>query len=167
MKTLLLAIIGLIIFRFSPYDADKTYSTDFGSKSDMSDGELHPSSSSYKPERSATVVTSMTMTTSTPRSYVRPQSAEAAGKSTPKLNRSLPDMPDAHSGSFTSAATNVYPIHLLQTTNYRLPGDVDSHNLERHLTDADFEAVFRMSREDFYQIPYWKRCDIKRRHLLF
>jgi hypothetical protein len=127
----------------------------------MSDGELHFG----KPERSA-VVTSMTMT-STPHSYVRPQSAGEAGKSTPKLNRSLPDMPDAHNGTFFSAAANVYPIHLLQTTNYRLPGDVDSQNLERHLTDADFESVFRMSREDFYQIPYWKRCDMKRRHLLF
>jgi hypothetical protein len=116
----------------------------------MSDGEIQQH---FKPERSATVITSMTMTTSTPHSYVRPQSAGEAGKSTPKLNRSLPDMPDSQlGGSFATAAPNVYPIHLLQTTNYRLPGDVDSHNLERHLTDADFEAVFRMSREDFYQV---------------
>lgn len=146
--------------RFSPYDGDKAYSTDFGSKSDVSDVELN-----YKPERSATVITSYT--SSTPHSYTspRPQSAGDAGKSTPKLNRSLPEMP--HDGTITTPAPNVYPLHLLQTTNYRLPGDVDGNNLERHLTDADFESVFKMGREDFYQIPYWKRCDIKKRHLLF
>ena len=144
--------------RWYPWsDGYKTYSTDFGSKSDISDGD-------FKPERSTTVITM----TSTPHStYPRPQSAGEPGKSTPKLNRSLPDMPEAHNGSLASPAPNVYPLHLLQTNNYRLPGDVDPLNLERHLTDADFEGVFRMGRDEFYLIPYWKRCDIKRRHQLF
>ena len=152
------SLISYLVFnRWLPFDGDKTYSTDFGSKSDISDGEIQ-----FKPDRSTTVVTM----TSTPHStFTRPQSAGETGKSTPKSNRSLPDMPD-HGMSF-SPAPNVYPIHLLQTTNYRLPGDVDAQNLERHLTESDFEAVFRMNRDDFYQIPYWKRCDIKRRHLLF
>ena len=44
-------------------------------------------------------------------------------------------------------APNVYPLHLLYTTNYRLPGDVDRANLERHMTDKDFDLVFKgMSR---------------------
>ena len=37
-------------------------------------------------------------------------------------------------------AGNIYPLHLLYTTNYRLPGDVDRSNLERHMADADFEV---------------------------
>ena len=38
-------------------------------------------------------------------------------------------------------AQNIYPLHLLYTTNYRLPGDVDRTNLERHMADADFEVT--------------------------
>ena len=64
-------------------------------------------------------------------------------------------------------AANIYPLHLLFTTNYRLPGDVDRCNLEKHLSDADFDMVFRLSREDFYRLPYWKRCDLKRKYHLF
>ena len=64
-------------------------------------------------------------------------------------------------------AANIYPLHLLFTTNYRLPGDVDRINLEKHLSDADFDMVFRLSREDFYRLPYWKRCDLKRKYHLF
>jgi len=132
-----------IFFRFSPY-----YSTDYGSKSDISDGDLH-----YKSVGGTGGGVAITATfTSTPNAYVRPHSAGENGHDTTGI---LPQ------------ATNVYPVHLLQRTNYRLPGDVDSNNLERHLTEADFEGIFRMTRDDFYQIPYWKRCEIKKRHLLF
>ncbi len=68
---------------------------------------------------------------------------------------------------FGKQAPNIYPLHLLFTTNYRLPGDVDRCNLEKHLSDAEFDMVFRMAREDFYRLPYWKRCDLKRRYYLF
>jgi len=62
----------------------------------------------------------------------------------------------------------VYPLHLLYTTNYRLPGDVDRANLERHMTDKDFDLVFKgMSRSEFYQLPYWNRCEIKKKANLF
>ena len=64
-------------------------------------------------------------------------------------------------------APNVYPLHLLLTTNYRLPGDVDRCNLERHLTDAEFEAIFKCLRDEFYRLPYWKRCELKRKFNLF
>jgi len=65
-------------------------------------------------------------------------------------------------------APNVYPLHLLYTTNYRLPGDVDRANLERHMTDKDFDLVFKgMSRSEFYQLPYWNRCEIKKKANLF
>ena len=77
---------------------------------------------------------------------------------TDDLDHSFPDI---------LQAANIYPLHLLFTTNYRLPGDVDRINLEKHLSDADFDMVFRLSREDFYRLPYWKRCDLKRKYHLF
>ena len=64
-------------------------------------------------------------------------------------------------------APNVYPLHLLLTSNYRLPGDVDRCNLERHLTDTEFEAIFKCLRDEFYRLPYWKRCELKRKNFLF
>ena len=89
---------------------------------------------------------------------------------------SLPNMPPSSLAAtddedeemeYLPQAANVYPLHLLLTSNYRLPGDVDRCNLERHLTDAEFEGIFGYNREDFYRLPYWKRCDLKRRSFLF
>ena len=60
-----------------------------------------------------------------------------------------------------------YPIHLLLTSNFKMPPDVDRCNLEKHLSPADFEMVFQMSRDDFYTLPLWRRNDYKRRVKLF
>lgn len=46
----------------------------------------------------------------------------------------------------------IYPYHLLLITNYRLPADVDRCNLERHLSDIEFEAVCAVSRLTFSDI---------------
>lgn len=54
------------------------------------------------------------------------------------VRRSLPNM--AHS-ILVHEPAKIYPYHLLLITNYRLPADVDRCNLERHLSDAEFEAV--------------------------
>jgi hypothetical protein len=61
----------------------------------------------------------------------------------------------------------IYPLHLLFSTNYKLPPDIDRCNLEKHLSDSDFEMVFNMSRDDFYAMPLWRRNDYKRRVRLF
>ena len=145
--------------RFSPHypDSDKHgYSTDFSSKSDFSDGEGRaPSSGRHSAHAS------------TPKS--RQDGAEDG------LNQSLPDMmtegslgESGYSGDMLAVqAPNIYPLHLLYITNYRLPGDVDRANLERHMADKDFDNIFKMSRQEFYQMPYWKRCDLKRKANLF
>jgi len=86
------------------------------------------------------------------------------------MEESIAEISDTHNNSMSSiglVAPNVYPMHLLVTTNYRLPADVDRNNLEKHLTDSKFELAFKMSRESFYQLPYWKRCDLKRKINLF
>ena len=59
------------------------------------------------------------------------------------IRRSLPNM--AHS-MLVHEPAKIYPYHLLLITNYRLPADVDRCNLERHLSDIEFEAVCAVSR---------------------
>jgi len=86
------------------------------------------------------------------------------------LRRSLPNMSAAALAaqqSLSSEPPKIYPAHLLFTDNYRLPIDVNRCQLERHLSDAEFEAIFQMTRSDFYRIPTWKRNDLKKRLRLF
>ncbi|XP_025153457.1 actin-binding LIM protein 2 isoform X8 [Harpegnathos saltator] len=78
------------------------------------------------------------------------------------VRRSLPDM-----GAAPTEPPKLYPYHLLVITNYRLPADVERCNLERHLSDAEFEMVLQCSRAEFYRLPQWRRNEIKRRARLF
>nr|XP_029726614.1 actin-binding LIM protein 3 isoform X5 [Aedes albopictus] len=80
------------------------------------------------------------------------------------IRRSLPNM--AHS-MLVHEPAKIYPYHLLLITNYRLPSDVDRCNLERHLSDVEFEAILQCSRAEFYRMPQWRRNEIKRRARLF
>ncbi|XP_050430452.1 actin-binding LIM protein 1 isoform X2 [Adelges cooleyi] len=80
------------------------------------------------------------------------------------IHRSLPNMSSSH---HNSEPPKIYPYHLLLITNYRLPSDVDRCNLERHMSPAEFEAVFQMSPAEFYQLPKWRRNELKRRARLF
>ncbi|XP_050054582.1 actin-binding LIM protein 3 isoform X4 [Aphis gossypii] len=80
------------------------------------------------------------------------------------IHRSLPNMSSSH---HSSEPPKIYPYHLLLITNYRLPSDVDRCNLDRHLSPTEFEAVFQMSQAEFYQLPKWRRNELKRRARLF
>lgn len=73
----------------------------------------------------------------------------------------------ATSNASSKTAPRIYPYHLLITSNYRLPGDVDRCHLERHLSNDEFIAIFHCTRLDFYRLPEWKRNELKRRALLF
>lgn len=103
------------------------------------------------------------------------------------VRRSLPNMM-AHSMLIHEPA-KIYPYHLLLITNYRLPADVDRCNLERHLSDSEFDALFgvtihflikwninlyktfdpliQCNRSEFYRLPQWRRSELKRRAKLF
>ncbi|XP_045455249.1 actin-binding LIM protein 2 [Melitaea cinxia] len=80
------------------------------------------------------------------------------------VRRSLPNMATSH---LLHEPAKLYPYHLLLITNYRLPPDVDRLNLERHLSDAEFEAILQVGRQDFYRLPQWRRNELKRRARLF
>ncbi|MFH4974715.1 hypothetical protein AB6A40_001424 [Gnathostoma spinigerum] len=74
------------------------------------------------------------------------------------LRSSLPDM---------SKPVKVYPLSELQTSNKKLPDDVDRAHLEHHLSKAEFEETFSMSPIEFYKLPDWKRINLKRKAKLF
>ncbi|CAB0008647.1 unnamed protein product [Nesidiocoris tenuis] len=94
-----------------------------------------------------------------PRSHTFSSTTSVGGTS--YLRRSLPNM----CGIQTPA--KVYPYHLLITSNYRLPPDVDRCNLERHLSQTEFETLFQCSRNEFYMLPSWKKNELKKRARLF
>ncbi|XP_011693016.1 PREDICTED: actin-binding LIM protein 2 isoform X4 [Wasmannia auropunctata] len=147
---------------------DKTHSTDFSSgKSDISTGSI------TDVDRRALVCTtapyysrriSMNDGGIIPSSttYTGGLGSVVGGHGGHHVRRSLPDM-----GAAPTEPPKLYPYHLLVITNYRLPADVDRCNLERHLSDAEFEAVLQCSRAEFYRLPQWRRNEIKRRARLF
>ncbi|XP_023248652.1 actin-binding LIM protein 1 [Copidosoma floridanum] len=146
---------------------DKTHSTDFSSgKSDISTGSITdvdrralvcttaPNYSQQLSMNDGVVLPSST-------TYTGGLGSVAAGHGH-HVRRSLPDM-----GAAPTEPPKLYPYHLLIITNYRLPADVDRCNLERHLSDAEFEAVLHCTRSEFYRLPQWRRNEIKRRARLF
>lgn len=89
----------------------------------------------------------------------RPLSAVSA-----HLRRSMPNGVDH---LHQDGPPKLYPYHLLATSNYRLPPDVDRCHLERHLSNEEFQYIFHCDRLDFYRLPAWKRNELKRRVKLF
>ncbi|XP_035675137.1 actin-binding LIM protein 1-like isoform X33 [Branchiostoma floridae] len=89
------------------------------------------------------------------------RSREVSGSDLGSLQRSkgqsLPDM----------GPPKIYPVVELLTTNYKLPPDVDRSKLENHMSDADFDAVFHMSRDEFSRLAAWRRTELKKRAHLF
>ncbi|XP_030019576.1 actin-binding LIM protein 3 isoform X2 [Manduca sexta] len=137
---------------------DKTHSTDFSSgKSDISAGSITDvDRSAVTTDGVARGVGGSVLT----RGVGGGGSAPAAGS----VRRSLPNMATS---ALLNEPAKLYPYHLLLITNYRLPPDVDRLNLERHLSDAEFEAILQICRQDFYRLPQWRRNELKRRARLF
>ncbi|XP_057339565.1 actin-binding LIM protein 3 isoform X12 [Microplitis mediator] len=133
---------------------DKTHSTDFSSgKSDISTGSI--TDVDRRALNDGGILPSST-------TYTGGLGTVGSGTHGHHIRRSLPDM-----GAAPSEPPKLYPYHLLLITNYRLPADVDRCNLERHLSDAEFEAILQCNRSEFYRLPQWRRNEIKRRARLF
>ncbi|XP_066600515.1 actin-binding LIM protein 2 isoform X3 [Prorops nasuta] len=133
---------------------DKTHSTDFSSgKSDISTGSI--TDVDRRALNDGGIIPSST-------TYTGGLGSVVGGHGGHHVRRSLPDM-----GAARSEPPKLYPYHLLVITNYRLPADVDRCNLERHLSDAEFEAILQCTRSEFYRLPQWRRNEIKRRARLF
>ncbi|XP_043256923.1 actin-binding LIM protein 2 isoform X3 [Colletes gigas] len=147
---------------------DKTHSTDFSSgKSDISTGSITDvdrralvcTTAPYYSRRISMNDGGMLPSSTT---YTGGLGSVVGSHGGHHVRRSLPDM-----GTTSSEPPKLYPYHLLVITNYRLPADVDRCNLERHLSDAEFEAVLQFTRAEFYRLPQWRRNEIKRRARLF
>ena len=48
-----------------------------------------------------------------------------------------------------------------------MPADVDKKRKEYHLSDDEFETVFKMSKKKYETYPGWKRIQMKKDHGLF
>lgn len=133
---------------------EKTHSTEFScGKSDVSGTSDH--------DRNAMNHSASGMFRSTP--FSDGYSGFRYASYSPHLRRSMPNV----NWHLSSEPPKLYPYHLLMTSNYRLPVDVDRCHLERHLSNEEFQALFHMSRLEFYRLPEWKRNDLKRRAKLF
>jgi len=44
---------------------------------------------------------------------------------------------------------------------------VDIHKRELYVSDEDFQALFKMSREDLDSLPEWKKKQLKKKHGIF
>ena len=147
---------------YSQFEAglsNKTHSTDFSMRSDASDHSIDiPDSMMSTAINSRRDIKSSTTYTQGLKSATK---EEESGRSS-YMNRSLPNM-----SACMQKAPKVYPIHLLLTSNYRLPKDVDRCNLENHLSETDFELVFEQTRAEFYLLPQWRRNELKKRVKLF
>lgn len=67
----------------------------------------------------------------------------------------------------TEADPPIYPYDKLKISNFDLPKDVDRNMLEIHLTQDDFNQLFKMDRDQFKRLAEWKRNDLKRKADLF
>ena len=47
------------------------------------------------------------------------------------------------------------------------PKDVDRQRREYHLSEEEFERVFKMSREKYEALAMWKRAEMKKKYGLF
>ncbi|KAJ8709466.1 hypothetical protein PYW08_009470 [Mythimna loreyi] len=140
---------------------DKTHSTDFSSgKSDISAGSITDVDRSAVTTDGGVVIRG----SSAAGMGVGGRHSGAGAGSAGCVRRSLPNMATSH---LLHEPAKLYPYHLLLITNYRLPPDVDRLNLERHLSDAEFEAILQIGRQDFYRLPQWRRNELKRRARLF
>lgn len=83
------------------------------------------------------------------------------------LRRSMPNVNQMQKHLIHSQPPKLYPYHLLVTSNYRLPPEVDRCHLERHLSAEEFQYIFHCDRLDFYRLPEWRRNELKRRARLF
>eukprot|EP00112_Aurelia_sp_Birch-Aquarium-sp1_P012577 Seg2645.3 transcript_id=Seg2645.3/GoldUCD/mRNA.D3Y31 product="Actin-binding LIM protein 1" protein_id=Seg2645.3/GoldUCD/D3Y31 len=83
--------------------------------------------------------------------------------------RSLPSVDRYEDVPQGQKASTTYPYHVLKSTNYKMPKEIDRSRLEIYLSDEDFESIFNMERDDFYKQPAWKQRDLKKKksHLWF
>ena len=71
-----------------------------------------------------------------------------------------------HGMMFRSEGTSFYSIEVLSGPP-PYPAGVDPAKRELHLSDADFQAIFGKSKQEFAAIPGWKRDLIKKKKNLF
>ncbi|KAI0222161.1 Advillin [Lamellibrachia satsuma] len=70
------------------------------------------------------------------------------------------------SGDMSFTDVGKFPLEVLQQKD-ELPDGVDKDHKEKHLSSNDFQTLFKMSYEQFIQMPFWKRERSKKEHKLW
>ena len=91
------------------------------------------------------------------------------GKSTDdsSIGRTSTSRQTSSAAKSPTAEFKIYQYRELKVDNYRSPRGVDKMNLEKHLTDEEFREIFKMARNEFYELPKWKQIDHKKKVKLF
>lgn len=61
----------------------------------------------------------------------------------------------------------VYAYEELKLCHFKLPFGVERESIEKHLSEEDFSKLFRMPRGKYYELPEWRRNDMKRKVNLY
>jgi actin-binding LIM protein len=64
----------------------------------------------------------------------------------------------------------VYPYEMLRRNREKkavLTTDIDRERLERHLSPDEFQEIFDMNIEQFYNLSEWQRVNLKKKAKLF
>jgi len=65
----------------------------------------------------------------------------------------------------------VFPYEILKSRssngNASFPAGVDRHNREQHLSEEEFQIIFKMDRVAFNKLTRWRRQELKKRYNLF
>ena len=68
-------------------------------------------------------------------------------------------------GNFVGYGDGVFPYSVLSGADF--PNSVDPSRKEEYLSDQEFNQVFGMEKEDFYNLPAWKKQSLKKSKNLF
>lgn len=71
------------------------------------------------------------------------------------------------SQSSPSKEYQVFSYEDLSERSFRLPRAVNRSELEKYLSEEEFQEVFKQSKEEFYAMPKWKQHDKKKSLKLF
>ena len=127
--------------------------------------EITPSSDSdsdeprKKPKEAAPQVTA-------PRADRAPAAAAAVGSSPRSPTHSPRPSGRSARGAVPETGGRTLPYAELKNAAARWQGELDVDNLEAYLADDEFAKVMGISKEKFYQLPSWRRQQIKKERSL-
>ena len=94
--------------------------------------------------------------------------AEIKGETDDKMNEEMEKiMINGKGGGDDGAYRKGYTYAYLKSAASNDAEDIDPTNKEQYLDDAEFEQIFKMTRQEFVTKPQWKKIELKKQVGLF